>query len=103
MSQLSGTDESQRVCAASLAAKFSSSFALSSLLCGFTPSILMKRAPARSANLSIRVDFPTRRRPLHVTSDAVRFLNRPSSLSIKSSRPKNMVLSLGLRDGGILL
>ena len=83
---------SQPVCAESFAAKNASWSC--SVMPGFgrSPSNLITRASERRENSSINVDLPMRRRPRHVTSEAVSLDHNPSSCASSESRPKNFSL-----------
>ena len=81
------------LCAASCSANAASSVAFVHPFSGRRPSIFTKRAPVRFANSSTSALLPTRRRPLHVTSDETRLRHREASLSNSLSLPKNMHVS----------
>ena len=80
---------SHPVCAESFAAKNASWSRSVIPRLGRSPSSLINLAPERLANSSTSVDFPILRRPLHVTKEATRFPQRPSSSANSASRPKN--------------
>ena len=89
--QSSGTVFSPPTCDASFVAKNFNWSAFVMPGSGRNPSNFMNRACERRANSLTRVDFPIRRRPLHVTKEAVRFSKSDTNCPRMASRPKNIV------------
>ena len=87
-SQSAGVVLSHPVCRARDDAKYASSSLFERPSLGRNPSILMKNAPLREANSSMRVDLPIRRLPLHVTSEGTRFAHKDFKASNCSFLPK---------------
>ena len=83
-------DGGRSLCAASCEAKFANWSAFVIFGRGARPVISTNRHSLFAANSSIKRLFPIRRRPRHVTKEAVRFFHSRCRLSISLSRPKNM-------------